>query len=154
MALESHTDSVIHDWIDRNQHMNLAYYVVVFDRATDAVFDLLGIGSAYTPETGNTMFAVESHTLYEREVKLGETVRIVSHVIGGDAKRLHLAHEMFRPDGARAAAFEVMSLNVGMTSRRVAPFPPDRAAAIASMTAAHLADRPSFIGRRIALPGS
>jgi acyl-CoA thioester hydrolase len=133
--------------------MNLAYYVVIFDLGTDAIFDALDIGAAYTQRSGNTLFAVETHTLYEREVTLGERVRIVSNVVGGDAKRILLAHEMFKADGSRAAAFEVMSLNVDATARRVAPFPPDRVAAIAAMAAEDAPTRPGFVGRRIALPG-
>ena len=35
------------DWVDYNGHMNLAFYVLAFDRATDHFYDQLGIGIAY-----------------------------------------------------------------------------------------------------------
>ena len=38
---------VLPEWIDWNGHMNLAYYVVLFDRATDLLFDELGLGLDY-----------------------------------------------------------------------------------------------------------
>ena len=60
------------EWIDSNGHMNLAYYVVVFDLGTDRLYDVLGIGNAYREATGNSCFTAETHTIYEREVKVGD----------------------------------------------------------------------------------
>lgn len=153
MSRVTHEGGVKPEWIDRNGHMNLAYYIVVFDLGTDAIFDALDIGAAYSARSGNTLFAVETHTLYQREVARGERLRIVSHVVGGDAKRILLAHEMFKADGSRAACFEGMNLHVDATTRRVSPFPADRQAVIAAAVAADASTRPDFLGRRIALPG-
>jgi acyl-CoA thioester hydrolase len=149
----SHEAVVLPDWIDRNGHLNLAYYIVIFDQATDALFEELGIGSRFTAETGTSLFIVETHTTYERELKLGERVRVETTVLGGDAKRLHFAHEMFRADGARAAAHDLMAVHVDMGTRRSAAFNAQSRAAIDAAVAAH-ADlpRPSIVGRRIALP--
>jgi len=135
--------------------MNLAYYVVIFDHATDVVFDALGIGEAYTESTGNSVFVVESHILYERELRSGGRVRVRSHVLGADAKRLHLAHEMLRADGAeRAAMQEVLAIHVALAARRAASFPPERQVAIGECVAAHAQlPRPAGLGRRIALHG-
>ena len=90
---------VLPEWIDANGHMNLAYYVVLFDQATDLVYDMLGVGQAYRDATGNSTFTAETHTLYEREVAVGERVRVVPHLLGADAKRLHYFHEMFHAEG-------------------------------------------------------
>ena len=70
---------VLPEWIDANGHMNLAYYVVLFDQATDLLYDALGVGQAYRNATGNSTFTAETHTLYEREVLEGERVRAVSY---------------------------------------------------------------------------
>jgi acyl-CoA thioester hydrolase len=150
-----HEEAVRAEWIDRNGHMNLAYYVVICDHATDGVFDALGIGAAYTAATGDSLFAVESHILYERELRAEERVRVVSRVLGADAKRLHLAHEMLRPDGReRAAMQEVLLIHVDLAARRAVPLPPDRRAVIAEALAAEARlPRPAGLGRRIALGG-
>ena len=37
-------------WIDYNGHLNMAYYNVLFDRAVDEVYELLGCGLAYLKE--------------------------------------------------------------------------------------------------------
>ena len=112
-------------------------------------------GEAYTSATGNSLFVVETHTLYEREVSMGERVRVRGHLLGADAKRLHYALEMHKAgDERRAAVQELMALHIGMSARRAAPFPPDRQARIGEIAAAHARlPRPPGLGRRIALPG-
>jgi acyl-CoA thioester hydrolase len=142
------------EWIDFNGHMNLAYYVVAFDEATDALFDALGIGRAYKQATNNGTFAAETHTLYERELLLDDRLRVLTQVIAADAKRLHIAHEMFREgEAARAAMQEIMYLHVDLGARRVTPFPADVCMRIQAAVAAHAAlPRPAGLGRRIAMP--
>src|SRR6185437_10429517 len=68
---ERYEGEVVPEWIDANNHMNLAYYVVLFDYATDALFDAIDIGRQYKDETNYGTFAVETHTLYERELLVG-----------------------------------------------------------------------------------
>ena len=149
-----YTDSVRPEWIDSNGHMNLAYYVVVFDLGTDRLYDVLGIGNAYREATGNSCFTAETHTLYEREVKVGEPLRIATTLLGADAKRLHYFHEMFHGvEGHRVAAQQLIALHIDMGVRRVAPFPPDRQTAIdAALRAQGNRPLPPGAGRRIELP--
>src|SRR5207248_7761152 len=115
---------VLPEWIDANDHMNLAYYIVLFDYATDALFDALGIGRQYKDSTNHGTFAAETHNLYERELRVGERVRVRTQILAADSKRLHLAHEMFViAGGQRAATQELMYLHVDLAARRVVPFP-------------------------------
>lgn len=143
------------EWIDANGHMNLAYYVVAFDLATDALYDVLGIGQAYRDATPYSCFTAETHTLYEREMLVGERLRVGAHLLARDAKRLIYFHEMFHMEtGARVAAQELLALHIDMRIRRVAPFPADRCAAIdAVLRLREGAPLPKGAGRRIALPG-
>jgi len=78
---------VLPEWIDANEHMNLAYYTVLFDYATDALFDAIGIGRQYKDSTNKGTFAVETHNLYERELLVGERVRISTLILALDDKR-------------------------------------------------------------------
>jgi acyl-CoA thioester hydrolase len=145
---------VLPEWIDANGHMNLAYYVVLFDQATDLMYDVLGVGQAYRDATGNSTFTAETHTLYEREVREGERVRVVSHLLGADAKRLHYFHEMFHAeDGHRVAAQELIALHIDLAVRRVAPFPADLHSRIQSAVRARAGKPvPKGVGRRITMP--
>jgi acyl-CoA thioester hydrolase len=146
---------VLPEWIDANGHMNLAYYVVLFDQATDLLYDAIGVGQAYRNVTGNSTFTAETHTTYEREVRVGERVRVTAHLLGADAKRLHYFHEMFHAeDGHRVAAQELMALHIDMAARRVAPFPPDLQVRIHAMVKERAGSAlPIGVGRRIAMPG-
>ena len=143
------------EWIDSNGHMNLAYYVVVFDLATDALYAALNIGDAYREATGFSCFTAETHTLYEREVHLGDKLRVRSWLLGADTKRVHYFHEMFHADsGERSAVQELMALHIDMGIRRVAPFPAEPYAALQKAGAEYApASLPKGAGRRIALPG-
>ena len=145
---------VLPEWIDWNGHMNLAYYVVLFDRATDLLFDELGLGLDYRRIEEKGTFVAETHIRYERELLVGEKVRVATRILGSDDKRLHLGHEMFRSaTGERAATQELMFLHIDMRARRVSPFPPGLRERVAAWAAAHVKlPRPDWVGRHIAMP--
>lgn len=152
-ALVSGTGVVRPEWIDSNDHMNLAYYIVLFDQGTDGLYDALGMDRGYKARTGCGTFAVETHTLYENELLLGERVEIRSLLIAADAKRVHLAHEMYRvSDGARTAMQEILLLHVDLSSRRVCPWPADVRARMEAARAAHAGLRPAWLGRHVGAP--
>jgi acyl-CoA thioester hydrolase len=142
------------EWIDLNGHMNLAYYTVLFDDATDLLFAAIGIGREYKDTSGHGTFVAETHNLYERELLAGEQVRVATQILGLDDKRIHLAHEMYQLEGGRRSATqELMFLSIDLTRRRVVPFLPEARERLAVAAAAH-ADlpRPDWTGRRLALP--
>jgi acyl-CoA thioester hydrolase len=145
---------VLPEWIDINGHMNLAYYTVLFDYATDLMFDVLDLGRRYRMATDHGTFVTETHNRYERELLVGEKVRVTIQILFADDKRLHLAHEMFRLDnGERAATQELLFLHVSLAARRVTPFPPGLHARVHAAAAAHATlPRPDWIGRHVGAP--
>jgi len=76
---------VLPEWIDANGHMNLAYYIVLFDYATDTLFDAIGIGRGYKDATNHGTFVAETHNLYEHELLVGERVRVGTQILGPTA---------------------------------------------------------------------
>ena len=156
MSIPQHEETIRPEWIDANGHMNLAYYIVVFDHALDTAFEALDIGTDYRQRTGNSSFAAETHTLYEREVGEGDLVRVTTRVLGADAKRLHLFQEMFHAEqGHRVAAHEQMCLHIDMRTRRVASWPQDRQAVLrAAVQEQDPLGLPRGAGRRIEMQSS
>lgn len=149
------TEGVVRpEWIDANGHLNLAYYVVLFDLATDAMYDALGIGQAYRDATGGSTYTAESHILYERELLVGERVRITTHLLAVDSKRLHYFHEMFHAErGHRCAAQELMALHVDLAVRKTAPMPPHLLERLRAVVRAREGQPlPDGVGRRITMP--
>jgi acyl-CoA thioester hydrolase len=146
---------VLPEWIDANGHMNMAYYVVLFDQATDLMYDTLGVGQAYRDATGNSTFTAETHTRYEREVRIGERVRVTSYLLAVDRKRLHYFHEMFHAEGGhRVATQELLGLHIDLSVRRVAPMPTELYAGILALVHEHAGKPlPRCVGRRISMPG-
>jgi acyl-CoA thioester hydrolase len=147
VRVAEHRDVVRPEWLDSNGHMNLAYYVVVFDRGTDAWLDMAGLGAPYRAE-GGMVFAVESHTLYRRELRLGAAMLVRTWLVAADSKRVHLAHEM-SSEGALSAMQEVLFVHVWIDSRRVVPFSAEVAGRVAALAGE---PAPDWIGRRIGLP--
>jgi acyl-CoA thioester hydrolase len=141
------------EWIDHNGHMNLAYYTVLFDYATDRMFDVLDLGLAYRRRTDLGTFVSETHNRYERELLVGDKVSVAIQILLADDKRLHLAHEMYRlDDGERAATQELLFLHVDLKRRRVTPFPPELRARVDAAAAAHAAlPRPNWVGRAVGM---
>lgn len=150
---DAHRETVRPEWIDYNGHMNVAYYTLVFDHGTDAFWNFLGIGEAYLKRTNFSTFALESHVTYRGEVKLGDPLRVTSQLVAHDAKRLHFFHRMYHAErGYLAATCECVSLHVDLGTRRAAPFPPDVAAWLSAVAAAHAGlPRPPELGRSIGL---
>jgi acyl-CoA thioester hydrolase len=146
---DSGEGEVLPGWIDSNDHMNLAYYIVLFDQGTDGIYDAFGMDRGYKKRSGCGTFAAESHTIYENELLLGDRVRMTTWVVAADAKRLHLAHEMHRiSDGRRAAMQELMFLHIDLSVRRVAPWPAEVLARMLEAKAAQGAP-PAWVGRRV-----
>ena len=122
------------EWIDYNGHMNVACYLLAFDKATDALLDELGLGRAYAEAEGSSIFVVEAHLTYAREVTEGDRLSFDSWLMGVDEKRIHLIHEMrHAEDGFLAATAELMLIHVDLAQRRAVALPPDRKAAFSQL---------------------
>lgn len=151
--LALHRESVDPAWIDFNGHMNLAYYVLAFDHATDAFFDYVGLGVAYLEANNCSTFALEAHVTYDRELMAGDPMRFETYLLDHDAKRLHYMHLMYHAEeGYLASTTELISLHVDMTQRRSSPMPTSVIECLDQVAAAHSAlPRPPQAGRVISL---
>jgi acyl-CoA thioester hydrolase len=141
-------------WIDYNGHLNMAYYNVLFDRAVDEVFELLGCGAEYVKSRNLSFFTAEVHVRYLRELKSGDPVRVTFQLIDFDSKRMHCFEQLFHADeGWVSATSENMSLHVDMAAKKTAPFPADVVKRLKQMKTSHgQLPRPEAAGRGIAMP--
>jgi acyl-CoA thioester hydrolase len=141
------------EWGDYNGHLNDAFYFLIFSRAGDAVLDLVDMGDGYRRQHGVSVFTLETHVCYLREVGVGETVEVEARVLDLDAKRLHLFQTLRRAGEADpAATAETAWLNVDMTTRRGAPFRPEIHAQLEAQRALRAAEPwPERAGRAVGL---
>ena len=140
-------------WIDYNGHLNMAYYHVLFDRAADELFTLLGVGAGYVTSRKASLFALEAHVSYLRELKAGDRVVVDIQILNFDKKRMHFFETLINTgDGLVSATCEQAGIHVDMTTRRSAPVPADIMPRIAALAAAHAGlPRPERAGRGISL---
>mgnify|MGYP000938901374 FL=1 len=121
------TEKVIKEYTDYNNHLNVAYYVRIFDIAADVMLDNFKMGGESAKKNKKTTFVAEMHTIYNQEVRLGEEVETHVAYINHDKKRIHYRLSMFHKEKKYLAATnEVLSLYVDLSKRKVVEFDPDR----------------------------
>lgn len=124
LGVEVSAGRVLPDWIDINDHMNVAYYMLAFDQGVDALWDRFGITDDHIREMNSSTFAVESHVIYRRELHLDDPYVVTAQILAYDAKRIHQFQRLYHADGHYlAATCEWMSLHIDLNTRRVAPWP-------------------------------
>lgn len=148
------SEHVLPDWIDYNGHMNVAFYVLAFDHATDAFFDFVGLGETYRKTQNASTFAVECHVCFMRELQAGTPMRFTTQLLGHDNKRLHYFHRMYHgEEGFLAATLESLSLHVDMATRRVTSMPDPIRTRLDQVWVAHASlPLPDQAGNTISVP--
>jgi len=143
------SSSVKPEYIDYNGHMNVAYYVLIFDEATDAYKNHVGLDKNYRERTNCSTFAAELHVTYVRELHLGDKIRVETHLIGHNEKSHHFIHSMYQEgETDLCATMEVMSLHIDLATRSVAPFPDEVQRHIEVIAAEHSKlELPPQVGR-------
>ena len=127
MSVILKTEKVIKEWTDYNGHLNVAYYVRVFDIAADIMLDNFKMGGMSAKKDKRTTFVAEMHTIYNQEVRLGEEVETHLTYIDHDKKRIQYKLSMFHKEKKYLAATnEVLSLYVDLGQRKVVEFDSDR----------------------------
>jgi acyl-CoA thioesterase FadM len=143
--------TVPREWLDYNDHMNVAYYTLAFDNAGEELLKVAGMGETYTQSTNNSWMVLEGHITYQNEARLGDTLIIRSRVLDCSAKAAHLYQEMFRGEQLLSTQEQLM-VHVNLETRRTAPFEPEVLAALQTMQAAQRElPRPDWIGRHIGI---
>ena len=150
---DRHRGAVRPEWIDANGHMNVGYYLVAFDLATDTFCEQFGIGWSYAEHQLGMVFILEAHATYDRELRSGDPLRVTTQILDFDEKRLHFFHAMYHGNaGWLAATNELLMLHVDHGSRRAAPWRAETLERIAAVAAAHRTlPRPERAGRVIAI---
>ena len=111
------------DWTDYNNHMNMAYYVLVFDQIWEIILEKFKMGEQSAKSTKMSTMVVETHTTYNNEVKEGDEVEINLTFFDHDKKRLHFKMEMIEKSSKKlSATLEMLSLYIDLNKRRVAEF--------------------------------
>jgi len=139
-------------WTDYNHHLTESAYLLIMGESSDAFFRFFGVDDAYRHQ-GHSLYTVETHLRNLREAREGEHLGLTIQVLGTDAKRLHILHEMYNATGGLLATAEQMLLHVDTRSGQAAPFPDHIARRLREISTAHAAlPVPEYVGRSIRIP--
>ena len=111
------------EWTDYNNHMNMAYYVLVFDQIWEMILEKFKMGEQSAKTTNMSTMVVETYTTYNNEVKEGDEVAINLTFLDHDKKRLHYKMEMIEKSSKKlSATLEMLSLYIDLNKRKVSEF--------------------------------
>ncbi|WP_416898039.1 MAG: thioesterase family protein [Minwuia sp.] len=144
---------VLPEWIDYNGHMNVGYYNVAFDKATDGLFDRLDMGLDYVKRENKSFFTLQTNVHYIGEVLEGTKLRYTVQLLDFDPKRVHAYFEMFNADeGYLSATSEQMMVHVDLETRKSAAMPDDLLARVRALYDSHRdLPRPEKAGQGMAI---
>ena len=127
MSLLLKTTKIINEWTDYNGHMNLSYYILVFDKGAEVILSKFNMGEHSAKTSEMSTMVVETNTTYDSEVQEGDEVEIVLTFFDHDKKRLHYKLEMYeKSKNILSATTEVLSLYIDLNFRKVAEFDQQR----------------------------
>lgn len=141
------------EWLDPNGHMNVAYYMTVFDRGSNPFFDDVGLGWDYTKSGVGSVFATGCNIDYHHELLAGDPLRVTTQLIDCNEKLLHLHHWLHHAGtGVLAATQEILFMHVSLETRRSSAIPAASQARLQAVLAAHRAlPTPASLGRTLGI---
>ena len=123
MSLLLNTTKIVNEWTDYNNHMNLSFYILVFDKAAEKILSKFNMGEEAAIKTKRSTMVVETHTTYNNEVKEADDVDVYLSYCDHDKKRLHYKLEMYeKSKNVLSATTEVLALYINLDLRKVAEF--------------------------------
>ena len=115
------------EWTDYNNHLNMAYYVLIFDLAWEVMLKKFNMGEDSAKTSGMSTMVVETNTTYDNEIQEGDEVEILLTYFDHDKKRLHFRLEMIEKKTKKlSSTIEMLSLHVDLNKRKVAEFDDER----------------------------
>lgn len=118
-----YTTKVKDSWVDHNGHMNDAEYNRVFSDATDAWLAYLGLDKETIAQSQYTVFTLENHVMYLKEIKVDELISVNVELYDYDTKRLHVFMTLTDANQSRCATYEVMLMGMNTAIDKPEVFP-------------------------------
>ncbi len=127
MSIHVSNQIIKSEWTDYNNHLNMAYYVLIFDVAWEVILKKFNMGEDSAKTSGMSTMVVETNTTYDNEIKEGDEVEILLTFFDHDKKRLHFRLEMIEKKTKKlSSTIEMLSLHVDLNKRKVTEFNEER----------------------------
>ena len=124
MSVFLSSQKIIKDWIDYNNHMNVSYYLLIFDKfGADVLNDKFNMGEHSAKTSGKSTMIVESNITYNQELMIDDEVDVNLVFFDHDKKRLQYKMEIIhKQEKFLASTIEVLALYVDLNNRKVLEF--------------------------------
>ena len=123
MSIYLKSQKIIKEWVDYNNHLNMAYYILIFDQALEVMLEKFKMGANSAKTEKRSTMVVETNTKYISEIKQEDEVDIMLTFFDHDKKRLHLKLEMIEKKTKKiSASIEWLSLYINLEARKVTEF--------------------------------
>ena len=123
MSVYLKSQKIIKEWVDYNNHLNMAYYILIFDQALEVVLEKFKMGADSAKNEKRSTMVVETNTKYINEIKESDEVEIMLTFFDHDKNRLYLKLEMIEKKTKKiTASIEWLSLYVNLETRKVSEF--------------------------------
>ena len=124
MSVFLSSQKIIKEWIDYNNHMNVSYYLLIFDKfGADVLNDTFKMGEHSAKTTGKSTMIVETNITYNQELKIDDVVDVNLVYFDHDKKRLQYKMEIIHKEKKfLSSTIEVLALYVDLNTRKVAEF--------------------------------
>lgn len=126
------------EWQDINGHVNVQYYLAIYDRAGWPFLDLLGIDESRFRVDRTGFFDLENHLWYLAEVHVGDVVTAHFRLIARSVKRFHgVMFILNATRGSLASAIEFVTTGADLRARKSAALPEDVAKRLTQLIDEH-----------------
>jgi acyl-CoA thioester hydrolase len=89
-------------WIDKNGHMNIKYYIALFDQGCDVMLEKCGVARSSMADNGLTMVANRIFVAHKKELFEGEDWELMSGVVSLTPDFITLSHRLISGSSIRA----------------------------------------------------
>jgi acyl-CoA thioester hydrolase len=125
-------------YADTNAHMNIRWYVAIFDDAGDCLHERIGLTREFHRQHESGTMDLEHHTAFLSELLPGDPVAVYARLVAQSPKLVHYVMFMVNEKhGKLAALFECVNAFVDLRARKTAPYPVEIARNIAAMLLEH-----------------
>ncbi|MEN8247080.1 MAG: thioesterase family protein [Thermodesulfobacteriota bacterium] len=120
-----HREIIPLEYLDAMGHMNVRWYMALFDAAIWQFFKSYGLDRDYFTKERSGVFALKHFIQYFAEVNVKETVGLRIRLLGRSDKRFQFMVFMINETtGKMASTLEVLGTHADLQSRKSSPLPP------------------------------
>jgi acyl-CoA thioester hydrolase len=125
-------------WEDQNGHINVSFYMALYNDSGWPMLDLIGVDQEYFTGRKMGLVDLDNHIRYLKELHVGDRVTAYGRFFAQDEKRMHGMVFIVNDDTkVLASTIEFLSINIDLRERRPAAIPDDVAARLKAIINAH-----------------